>query len=104
MGKALEHCDFPVTKGTTAILVFSKKDVRKTKPSPCIRCGKCLDACPQGFEPYIFAVLSENEDYENTEIQKINNCFECGSCTYVCPSGRPLLSMIKDGKINVNKK
>lgn len=104
MGREMEHCDFPVTKGTTAILVFTHKDLRKVKPGPCIRCGKCLDACPQGFEPCIFAVLSENEDYDHPMIQKINNCFECGSCTYVCPSGRPLLSMIKNGKTHITKR
>lgn len=104
MGKAVESYDIPVTKGITAILVFSKKDIREIKPRNCIRCGKCIEVCPQGFEPYIFAILSENEDFENPEIKKMNNCLECGSCTYVCPSGRPLLSFIKEGKMKVSKK
>jgi Na+-translocating ferredoxin:NAD+ oxidoreductase subunit C len=104
MGKAVEDMDVPVTKGTTAVLVFARNEMRKVKPRSCIRCGKCVEVCPQGFEPYIFAILSENEDYENNEIKKINNCFECGSCTYVCPSGRPLLSFIKEGKKNVKNK
>lgn len=104
MGKTVENTDIPVTKSTSAILVFLKKEMRKIKRRSCIRCGKCIEVCPQGFEPYVFAILSENEDFENIEINKINNCIECGSCTYVCPSGLPVLSIIKDGKMNLNKK
>ncbi len=64
MGKAVISLDVPVTKGTNSITVLSDADAHRKKAQPCIRCAKCVDACPMGLEPYLLATLSVVKDYE----------------------------------------
>jgi len=103
MGKALVSLDVPVVKGTSGVLVFSKKEAPRVTQKTCIRCGKCVSACPMGLEPFYLAQLAEKEFWERAEENLIMDCIECGSCHYTCPSGRPLLDYIRVGKANVGQ-
>lgn len=98
MGKAVASLDVPVCKGTNAITVLSGSDAHRVKVQPCIRCGKCVEACPMGLEPYLLATLSANAMYERAEQEQIVSCIACGSCQFTCPSGRPILDNILIGK------
>ncbi|MEA1886159.1 MAG: electron transport complex subunit RsxC [Bacteroidota bacterium] len=103
MGKALSSLEVPVTKGTSGIIIFREDESRRKKMAPCIRCGKCLSACPMGLEPYLLMTLAEKELYERAEKDRIMDCMECGSCSYICPASRPLLDYIRLGKSNIGK-
>jgi Na+-translocating ferredoxin:NAD+ oxidoreductase subunit C len=100
MGIAQVSCSAEIIKGTNCILV-DKVDIRKEYD--CIRCGRCIEACPMGLMPLQFANLVKHEDYEALNDFHINNCFECGACAYSCPSNIPLVSYIKVGKAELRK-
>ena len=67
----------------------------------CIKCGKCVSACPMGLEPYLLSTLSAQSRWEDAEKNEVTSCIECGSCQFTCPSHRPLLDMIRVGKSTV---
>ena len=98
MGKAVISLDVPVTKGTNSITVLTDADAHRKKAQPCIRCAKCVDACPMGLEPYLLATLSVVKDYERLEAEEVTSCIACGSCQFTCPSHRPILDNIINGK------
>ncbi len=99
MGFAQFSLDVPVTKGTSGVLVLSEKEyVSSEKYGPCIRCGRCIEACPMGLMPLMLSILSEKGYYEDTKDYNIMDCFECGSCTYVCPAKRPIVQHIRLAK------
>lgn len=98
MGKAVLTLDVPVTKGTNSITVLTDTDAHRKKVQPCIRCAKCVDACPMGLEPYLLATLSVMKDYERLETEDVTSCISCGSCQFTCPSHRPILDNILAGK------
>ena len=102
-GKIINNIHDPIVKGTTGILVFSKREVKILKTINCIRCCKCVDVCPMGIEPYLLALLSENSNYKRFEKENITDCMECGSCAYICPSGRPVLDLIRQAKIKIKE-
>lgn len=98
MGKAVVSLDIPVCKGTNAITVLTDADAHRGVAKPCIRCGKCVDACPMGLEPYLLATLSAHGEYDRVEREHIVSCISCGCCQYSCPSHRPILDNILIGK------
>ena len=101
MGKALLSLDIPMTKGSSGLLIMNDKEARRATPNPCIRCAKCVSACPMGLEPYLLSKMSALEDWEGAEKNDVVSCIECGSCQFTCPSNRPLLDMIRVGKTTV---
>ena len=98
MGKALMNLDVPVCKGSSGLLLMSEKESRRAEPQPCIRCAKCVSACPMGLEPYLLATASALRNWELAEENDITSCIECGSCQFTCPSTRPMLDNIRMGK------
>jgi len=101
MGKALTTEDVPVCKGTNSVTILSGNDAHRQKAQPCIRCAKCVSACPMGLEPFLLATLSDNKLWERAEQEDIVSCIECGSCQFTCPAHRPLLDNIRQGKQTV---
>jgi electron transport complex protein RnfC len=90
----------PVTKCNTGILVFN--ELKKTnKPEPCIRCGRCVDACPSYLMPSTLANLSDFGKFDQAVEMGLLACVECGSCSYVCPAHRFLLQSILVAKQEV---
>ena len=98
MGKAVLSLDVPVCKGTNSITVLTGADAHRKSIQPCIRCGKCVEVCPMGLEPYLFATLSSVKKYDRLEQEDVVSCIACGSCQFTCPSHRPLLDNISNGK------
>ena len=101
MGKALTSVDVPICKGTNSVTILSGSDAVRKEPEPCIRCAKCVGACPMGLEPYLLAKLSAVKNWERCEQEDITSCIECGSCQFTCPAHRPLLDNIRLGKSTV---
>ncbi len=101
MGKALLTLDVPMTKGSSGLLIMNKAEAKRTAPQPCIRCAKCVSACPMGLEPYLLATLSAHAQWEDVERLDVTSCIECGSCQFTCPSHRPILDNVRLGKQTV---
>jgi len=104
MGKAMSNTDAPVTKGTSGVLLVPESEVMRGKADTCIRCGKCVEACPMGLEPYLLAKLSEKQEYDDAERHYIVDCIECGCCTFSCPAYLPLLDWLRLGKAEVMRR
>jgi electron transport complex protein RnfC len=101
MGKALNSVDVPVFKGNNSITIISGDEARRKEAQPCIRCAKCVSACPMGLEPFLLATLSSKKMWDRAETEDIVSCIECGSCQFTCPSHRHLLDNIRNGKSTV---
>lgn len=101
MGKTLMNLEVPVCKGSSGLLILNEKESRRSEAQPCIRCAKCVSACPMGLEPYLLATTSNLRNWEMAEENGIVSCIECGSCQFTCPSARPLLDNIRMGKTTV---
>ena len=98
MGRAMVSIDMPANKRVSGLLFLPEDESRRVEPENCIRCGKCIDACPMGLEPYLLAKLSEHELWDELEDHNVMDCIDCGCCLFTCPSHRPLLDYIRLGK------
>ena len=99
MGRAISNlAAMPANKRLSALLFMPENESRRHEPSNCIRCAKCVDACPMGLEPYLLAQLSARQDWDTMEKHDVMDCIDCGSCLFTCPSHRPLLDYIRLGK------
>ena len=101
MGKALMNTEVPICKGSSGVLIMNMTEAKRAEADPCIRCAKCVSACPMGLEPFLLATCSAKGDWERVEKEDITSCIECGSCQFTCPSHRPMLDMIRLGKSTV---
>lgn len=98
MGIVQKSLDTPVVKGTSGILVLTNQEVEDVTTFSCIRCGRCLEACPLFINPARLGLLARKGLWEEMEENNALDCFECGACSYVCPSGIPLVQSIRVGK------
>lgn len=103
MGFALSDFSSPVTKGTSGIVALSKEDVKKAEETTCVRCGRCVDACPLNLVPTKLALASRNQAWDLAERYHLMACMECGCCAYVCPASLPLVQLMRMGKAQVRK-
>ena len=101
MGKALLNTDVPICKGSSGVLIMNEKEAKRGEVENCIRCGKCVGACPMGLEPYLLSQCAEQQMWERLEKEDVVSCIECGSCQFTCPANRPLLDYIRLGKSTV---
>lgn len=98
MGFAMFDLNVPVTKTSSSILALTKDEVAENEPSPCIRCGRCVQACPGNLVPQKMAQAAMHNDYDTFVKFNGMECYECGSCTYVCPAKRPLTQTFKQAR------
>ena len=101
MGKAMANLDAPTLKGSSSVLFLTAEQTKRHEESNCIRCGKCIDACPMGLEPYILNKYSRAGRWDDLESHKIYDCIECGCCQFTCPAYIPLLDHVRFGKAKV---
>lgn len=103
MGKAIADLEVPVAKGTSGILMIAQAETKRAEEYNCVHCGKCIEACPMGLEPYRLLLLSKAGQSEKSKRENVLDCIECGSCSFVCPSNRPILDYIRLSKTKVKK-
>jgi len=103
MGIAIADLETPVTKTSGAITVLTRKQIGRAKferrQTPCIRCGRCLEVCPENLNPTKIAHAVKNNFLDVAQSYYINACIECGCCSYVCPANIEITGYIKTGKI-----
>ncbi|MCK5843407.1 MAG: electron transport complex subunit RsxC, partial [Victivallales bacterium] len=104
MGFAQKSLDAPIMKNSSGVLLLSKDEVTQFESDPCIRCGKCVDACPMDLLPGTISAAAENERFDIAEDYRVMDCIECGSCSYVCPAHRPLVQLFKRSKAEITAK
>lgn len=100
-GVAQWTLDVPVIKGTSGIIALTKIEEENY---PCLRCAKCVDACPMGLLPLELGNLAEQKRFDDALRLYALDCIECGSCAYICPSRRPLVHLIRFAKAEINKR
>ena len=98
MGFALFGLNVPATKTSSALLCMTKDEVSAMAPTPCINCGRCVDACPELLIPSRLAKYADHGDKETYEKWHGMECVECGSCSFICPAKRQLAQSIKTMK------
>jgi electron transport complex protein RnfC len=103
MGAAQYRTDIPVVKTTSGILCLTKKSVEKPERTFCIRCGKCINACPMNLLPVMLSMYAEKKDYEKLEKFDVMSCIECGTCSFTCPGKKYLVQNIRDAKAKVGE-
>lgn len=101
MGRAMVNLSSPVTKGCSGITILSARESLRREASNCIKCAKCVAACPMGLEPYLISKLSRRKEWERVEAERITDCIECGCCQFTCPADIPLLDFVRLGKQTV---
>lgn len=101
MGRALVSAEVPMTKGSSGLLLLSRKASMRRPMRDCIRCAKCVGVCPMGLNPAFLMRDTSFKEWDRAEKAHITDCIECGSCSYTCPADRPLLDYIRIGKQTV---
>jgi len=104
MGIAQPSLDVPILKGTSGVLLLSRKFVKEYKEYPCIRCAKCVDVCPMNLLPTKIVHFVKASQWDLVQEYNVIDCIECGCCEYVCPARIPLTHYIKIGKQVVTAK
>ncbi len=91
MGQILPGTDVPLIKGASGLLALSAQEIQRDEAAPCIRCARCVDACPMGLMPLEMANHARGDDFSGAQKFGLDDCILCGSCAYVCPSHIPLV-------------
>lgn len=98
MGRSQSRLDVPILKNSGGLLAFGQEEARESALPVCIRCGKCVDVCPQGLVPLSLSRLGERGRLALLKDYSVFDCTECGACQYVCPGRMPLVQNIRRGK------
>ena len=104
MGIAQFTLDAPIIKGANGILVMTEEEVKVDSVQPCIKCGRCIEACPSRLQPLFISAYALKDDPEMADQYAALSCVECGACSFICPSKRPLAESIKHIKKEIMAK
>ena len=100
MGMAVRSLDVPTTKATGTVLILDERATKRDDILPCIKCSRCLQACPINLNPSELGLLAAHRQYDVMEEKyHLKDCFECGCCSYVCPSNIPLVQYFRIAKV-----
>ncbi|WP_367575622.1 electron transport complex subunit RsxC [Acutalibacter caecimuris] len=103
MGIAITGDELPILKQNNAILAFDENEAKLYETTACIRCGRCVAACPMNLMPTKLEKAAEKKDVETLLELDVMTCMECGCCAFSCPAGRRLVQSIRLGKAYVRK-
>ncbi len=97
-GIAIPNIQTPTAKSTNGVVVLNEQDAKSLDESACIRCGRCVAACPVGLNPYKIKVAADASDFAAAEKLHVMDCMLCGSCAYMCPARRWLTPSFRFAK------
>lgn len=99
-GQPIGDLDVPVVKGLSGVIALTEEEAAPivNGDQPCIRCGRCVEACPMVLHPHAIANHANVRSWDGCERFFALDCIECGCCSYVCPTRRPLVQLIRTGK------
>ena len=103
MGQPVVDLDAPVLKGTSGLLVFTSADRVLRDAGPCIRCGRCLEACAYDLNPSLLGRLARARRTDRMADHYLMDCMECGACTYACPASIPLVQLFRSAKAELRR-
>ncbi|MCL2900346.1 electron transport complex subunit RsxC [Brenneria tiliae] len=98
MGRATTDLNAPITKGTSGLLLLTEDEIPQPHASACLRCGRCVDACPMGLAPLAMLAELKMDALNNARDLGLNSCLLCGSCSWVCPAVLPLTQFFDWGQ------
>ena len=98
MGAAQYDLQVPTIKGVNAVTFLGVKNKYNVEEYRCIRCGKCIDACPMKLMPVLMYKALQSGDVEEMKASNMMDCIECGCCAYTCPASVPLVLAFRSGK------
>lgn len=104
MGFAQKSMNSSIQKNSGGLLLLPPSRVVQYGSSPCIRCGRCLTACPMNLNPSYIGTVIENEKFELALNSNVMDCIECGACAYICPAHRPLVQHIRRAKAEIRSR
>jgi len=104
MGVAQHDLASPVVKACSGILALTGAELGpQLEPGQCLRCARCVEACPVHLVPSRLARLGEKGRVEEARDQGIEVCMECGTCAFACPAGLPLVQWLRLAKQQVRE-
>ena len=103
-GPTTPRLDVPILKGTSGITILTPAETAGPQTTACIRCARCVDACPVGLVPTKIAHAVKADELDLAEKFDLMACIECGCCTFVCPAGIPLVQYLRSGKLLARQK
>ena len=98
MGAAQYDLTATVIKGVNAITMLGKANNFFVEDSRCLRCGKCIDACPMKLMPVMMYKAMQSGDIQEMKDTNLMDCIECGCCAYTCPASVPLVLGFRSAK------
>jgi len=101
MGFTQYDLSVPTIKGTNAVTILGRKNRFVVEECACIRCGKCIDACPMKLMPVLMYKSLFSGSLEEMKATNMMDCIECGSCAYTCPASVPLVMAFRSGKLQI---
>ncbi len=97
-GSSVTNLDTPITKATNGIVALAPEFINRGEESPCIRCGFCVEVCPEELNPEMLIRAVRHQAKSIVREFDIQSCIECGNCTFVCPSKIPMADILREGK------
>ena len=98
MGASLYDLSAPTIKGVNAVTILGRKNKYSVEDSRCLRCGKCIDACPMKLMPVLMYKALQSGEVDEMKSVNMMDCIECGCCAYTCPASVPLVLAFRSGK------
>ena len=98
MGAAQYDLSAPTIKGVNAVTILGKKNKYAVEDARCLRCGKCIDACPMKLMPVLMYKALQSGEVDEMKSVHMMDCIECGCCAYTCPASVPLVLAFRSGK------
>ncbi|GAB6169928.1 hypothetical protein JCM1393_23880 [Clostridium carnis] len=97
-GTPIYNLDKEIEMSSKGILYLTENNSKREENFSCIRCAKCLRACPEGLNPIKLMELyriNEKDEFIKFGGEK---CIDCGLCSFVCPSNIDIAQSIKTAK------
>lgn len=101
MGFAQSNIDVPVAKNSSGVLLMVPEEIEQFEGNPCIRCSRCVKACPMNLLVPTLSTMIEAGEFAMAEQNYVMDCVECGTCAYICPAKRPLVQHFRRAKAEI---